>query len=116
MTDSYFALEEATPVEKYKAIHGMVCRIPVGRVASYSQIAAMVGLPGRARMVGKALGAILDRAQVPWWRVIKADGRIAFGADTEHGQLQQARLMSEGVVVTNMRIKMRDWQWQAEYF
>jgi methylated-DNA-protein-cysteine methyltransferase-like protein len=111
-----YHIENATPLQKYQAIHGMVCRVPKGCVASYSQIADMVGLPGRARMVGKALGASFNREEVPWWRIIRADGRIAFGADTEYGQLQQARLVQEGVVITHMRIAMKHYQWRPESF
>ena len=109
-----YHIEDATPLQKYQAIHGMVYRIPQGCVASYSQIADMVGLPGRARMVGKALGASFNREKIPWWRVVRADGRIAFGADTEHGQLQQSRLLQEGIFFKNMRISMKHFQWCPE--
>ena len=109
----YF-IDDASPLQKYQAIHGMVCRIPNGCVASYSQIADMVGLPGRARMVGKALGASFNRKEIPWWRVVRADGRIAFGADTKQGQLQQSRLLQERIVMVKMRISMRQFQWRPE--
>ncbi len=36
----------------------------------------MVGLPGRVRMVGKALSASFNREEVPWWRIIRADELI----------------------------------------
>ena len=107
-----YLIEHATPKQKYLAIHGMVCRVPIGHVATYGQIADMVGLPGRARLVGKALGAAFVSARVPWWRVIRADGRIAFGADTASGQRQSSLLLQEGVVVVQMRVALRDYQWR----
>ena len=41
---------------KYQRIWQTVLQIPAGKVASYGQIADLAGLPGRARLVGKALG------------------------------------------------------------
>ena len=40
---------------KYQRIWQTVLQIPVGKVASYGQIADLAGLPGRARLVGKPL-------------------------------------------------------------
>ena len=102
---------DATTLDKYKAIRGVVKRIPEGFVATYGQVASMAGLPGRARLAGKALGCIINDDEVPWFRVIRSDGRIAFGADTENGVKQKKLLLAEGVVVNGMRINLKKFQW-----
>lgn len=103
-----------TAIEKYKAIHGVVRRIPEGKVATYGQIAAVAGLPGRARLAGKALGTLLNQQAIPWHRVLRSDGRIAFAADTEQGQLQKRLLEDEGVALSGMRVKLKIYQWEPE--
>ncbi|SEK37534.1 methylated-DNA-protein-cysteine methyltransferase related protein [Colwellia chukchiensis] len=92
--------------------------IPYGKVACYGQIADLAGLPGRARLVGKALGAApkqgwRDQA-VPWHRVINAQGKISFAANSEHFQQQKKLLQDEQVVVIAGKVKLSDFQWQPD--
>ncbi len=69
--------------------------IPAGRVTSYGRIAALAGKPRAARFVAFALG----RAQgIPWHRVVRADGTIAF-RDVVMRDRQMDRLVAEGVSV-----------------
>jgi methylated-DNA-protein-cysteine methyltransferase-like protein len=77
--------------------------IPVGEVAGYGEIARRAGLPGRARMVARVLSEAAD-AGLPWHRVLRADGRIAFPAGSEGFVEQAARLRAEGVDVVNGRV------------
>lgn len=79
----------------YTAVSG----IPVGRVATYGQIAALAGLCGRsaARQVGYALAALRDGADVPWHRVVNAQGRISARADPDRPDYQRILLEAEGV-------------------
>lgn len=67
-------------------------RIPEGSTASYAELALMAtGSPRRARAVGQALrGCASD---VPWWRVVHADGTLAGVKDP----LQARLLRAEGV-------------------
>jgi len=58
-------------------IYAVVARIPRGRVATYGQVALYAGLPGRARQVGRALGALPDGSPLPWHRVINARGEVS---------------------------------------
>ncbi|MDZ7703125.1 MAG: MGMT family protein [Trueperaceae bacterium] len=71
--------------------------IPRGSVATYGQIADLIGNPGAARQVGMVLRGITDDdTDVPWQRVINAKGGIStykVGA----GELQRALLEAEGV-------------------
>ena len=51
--------------------------VPRGQVAGYGHIAQRAGLPGRARMVARVLSENGD-AKLPWHRILRSDGRIAF--------------------------------------
>jgi len=78
--------------------------IPAGQVMGYGEVALHAGLPGRARMTAQVLGRNED-PDLPWHRVLRADGRIAMpeGSSGWHAQCQ--RLRSEGVVVENGRVR-----------
>ena len=90
--------------------------IPVGKIACYGQIADLAGLPGRARLVGKALAAVPTNGWhgqiVPWYRVINAQGRISFAVDSDNFARQRELLQAEQVVIIGARIKLKDFQWQ----
>ncbi len=55
--------------EAVAAICAVIRRIPKGWVATYGQVAAMAGLPGRARLVGHVLQRLDPATQIPWHRV-----------------------------------------------
>lgn len=94
-------MSSAAPLTKpapstYSRIYSLVRRIPRGRVATYGQIAALAGLPGRARQVGYALHALSGVTAVPWQRVVNASGGISL--DPARGGISQRLLLeSEGV-------------------
>jgi methylated-DNA-protein-cysteine methyltransferase-like protein len=72
-----------------------VRRIPPGYVRTYGDLS-----PGAPRHAGAALSRCHD-PDVPWWRVVRADGSLAKGA-------KQARLLrDEGILVRNNRVNMR---------
>lgn len=89
-------------------------QIPPGFVASYGQIADLAGLPGRARLVGKALGFAPKEMQVPWFRVLRSNGQLAFPPASEPAKTQKGLLQEEGVVVMNNRVRLKDFQWQPD--
>ncbi|MBF7072118.1 MGMT family protein [Glaciecola sp. MH2013] len=100
-------------------IWATVNMIPVGNVASYGQIADLAGLPGRARLVGKCLGQLPTNndnsdMQVAWHRVLRANGQIAFAAESEQALKQIGLLQEENVAVFNNRVKLAQYQWQPE--
>ena len=79
--------------------------VPYGQVASYGGIARRAGLPGRARLVARVLGQS-DAPDLPWHRILRADGRIAFAAGSRPFREQAKRLRAEGVAVRNGRVRM----------
>ena len=76
--------------------------VPRGSVAGYGHIARRAGLPGRARLVARVLGQNVDPA-LPWHRILRSDGRIAFPAGSPGFDEQARRLRAEGVEVRNGR-------------
>lgn len=74
--------------------------IPRGQVAGYGHVAQRAGLPGRARMVARLL-ASQDDPSLPWHRVLRSDGRIAFPPGSEAFIEQRERLRREGVKVSD---------------
>src|SRR5437764_14480823 len=81
----------------YHRIYRIVRHIPRGRVATYGLVARLAGRPGAARTVGWALSALPEDADVPWWRVLNAAGRISLSG-VDHGSVgQRALLLREGV-------------------
>ena len=92
-------------------IYTAVRRIPVGRVATYGQIAVLAGLPGQARLVGYALAALDVDTDVPWHRVVNARGAISLSARDHGALMQQARLEAEGIEFQDGQIILAKWQW-----
>ena len=103
---------------QYIQIWKTVQLIPQGKVACYGQIADLAGLPGRARLVGKALGKVPDSGwqnkSVPWYRVINSQGKISFPAGSIFFEKQKNLLQEEQIVVIGAKVKLRDFQWQPD--
>ena len=82
----------------FARVYALVRQIPRGRVATYGQVAVMLGVPRGARAVGWALRALpaAQAARVPWHRVVAAGGRIS-PRGGPGPQIQRQRLRAEGV-------------------
>ncbi len=88
---------DVPPAEReplYTRIYAVVRQIPPGRVATYGQIAEIVG-QCTARMVGYAMAACPD--DVPWQRVVNAQGKVSPRADHWGAEVQRLRLQEEGI-------------------
>ncbi len=87
--------------------------IPMGKVATYGQIAALAGLPGYARYVGRALRNLPKNTRLPWHRVVNAGLRISVQVGTCAGgfNLQRQRLEAEKVEFIGERIA-RAYRWE----
>jgi methylated-DNA-protein-cysteine methyltransferase related protein len=92
-------------VERVLAV---VRRIPPGRVLSYGDVAAMTAAP-TPRDVGQVL--LRHGDDVPWWRVLRADGTAA-----EHLRDRQlALLRAEGTPMAAFGdgVDLRRARWEA---
>jgi methylated-DNA-protein-cysteine methyltransferase-like protein len=97
----------------YERIYAVIRRIPLGRVATYGQVAALAGIPLRARQVGYALHSLPSGKPVPWHRVINAQGRISARAGTDGDIIQLAVLKREGIRFdTTGRVNLSVFQWR----
>ena len=83
----------------FRRVYRKVREVPRGRVATYGQIASLLGSPRAARTVGWALQALDDGSGVPWHRVVDAQGRIRVGTRGGASVLQVRLLRREGVAV-----------------
>ena len=81
------------------AIVRAIKAIPSGSVSSYRDIALAAGLPNGARQVVRVLHTLSEKFELPWYRVIRSDGRIALKEGEGRG-LQIRLLRAEGVEVT----------------
>lgn len=68
--------------------------IPAGFVRTYGDVS-----PGAPRFAGSVLFAV-DEPDLPWWRVVRADGSLAKGAR------QRRLLVAEGVPFRGERVDM----------
>jgi alkylated DNA nucleotide flippase Atl1 len=81
--------------ERTRDILERVRAVPVGFVRTYGDIS-----PGAPRVAGAVLHACAD-PDVPWHRIVRADGSLAKGAR------QRALLDAEGVPFRGSRVDMR---------
>ena len=84
-------------------------QIPRGRVATYGQLAALLGWPRAARAVGSAMKRC--PAGVPWHRVVNARGAISLRANVAGMLTQRMMLEQEGIPVRRGRIRLTDHRW-----
>ena len=85
-----------------KAIIDIVSNIPKGRVMSYGEVARVAGFPRHARMVSKAMSR--SSKPLPWFRVVRADGSLAFAPQSEYFIKQKKLLSREGVFIKNGKV------------
>ncbi|MBL4685625.1 MAG: MGMT family protein [Nannocystaceae bacterium] len=104
-------------------VFAVVRQVPAGQVTTYGQIATLLGSPRVARQVGFAMaGASHSEQDVPWHRVINAQGAISDRGDFERAQEQRHRLEAEGVEfnergrvdLSRFRCTFPDFVWPAK--
>ena len=97
----------------YQRIYAVVRQIPSGNVATYGQIAAIVG-NCTARMVGYAMASLQGATDVPWQRVINAQGKISPRADSGNTEQQRLFLEDEGIVFRgDGKTDLRVYRWSG---
>lgn len=91
-------------------VYGLTALIPKGKAVSYGQLAAMLGYPRRARMVGQAMSRAPAFLHLPCHRVVASDGRTA-----PHWPEQAALLKKEGIpFLGNGRVDLEKCRWQPQ--
>ena len=105
---------------RYHTIYEVVKKIPEGVVATYGQVATIVGC--NPRLVGYALASLPVGMDVPWQRVINSQGRISIRSDGAADLQQREALIREGIVFSlkgTVDLKRfgwdgPDWDWLYE--
>ena len=94
------AAPDPSPSNFDQRVYGLVAQIPAGQLATYGQIAELLGAWGQARQVGWALRRLALPSPVPWHRVVNAQGRISMAASREGSDwIQRSLLQAEGIAV-----------------
>lgn len=101
--------EHALDDELAYEVLSVVAEIPAGCVASYGQIACLIGRPKNARLVGKVLKDSQFYGEYPCHRVVNHAGRLVPGWEE-----QAALLAEEGVELKDAtHVDMRRYQWDV---
>ena len=97
-------------------VYALVAQIPPGRLATYGQIAELLGCWGCARQVGWALRRLQLPSAVPWQRVVNAKGCISFSPAREGSDwIQRQLLIEEGIPVSEQgALPLRRYLWTPE--
>ncbi len=98
--------------DSYALIWATIKKIPKGRVATYGQVAREAGFPKQPRLAGYALHHMPAGTQMPWHRVINAQGKISFPVGSEQYEKQKRLLEEEGVLFLKGRVDLTRYQWR----
>lgn len=98
----------------FQQIYEIVCMIPRGKVATYGQIAMLLGNPRMSRVVGYALHVNPDHDNIPCYRVVNKQGEVssafAFGGSNRQREL----LENEGIEFIGEKVDMEKFLWRNE--
>lgn len=93
----------------------VVKQIPEGKVASYGQVARMIGAPRASRFVGFAMRGNPEPGVIPCHRVVFKDGRICEGYAFGGPEIQRKLLEDEGVAfLDDIHIDMSAHEWMPD--
>lgn len=98
----------------FNRVYEIVAKIPAGKVATYGQIASILGNPKNARVVGWAMRATPEEFHLPCHRVVNKTGALSpyyvFG-DTI---VQKTLLEKEGITFNaDGRIDLKKYLWDG---
>jgi len=96
-----------------KAVWQVVDGIPRGHVLTYGEVARLAGMSRAARRVSLAMRRAPRGMKLPWHRVINAQGKISFPADSSGYQRQKELLEKEGVVFLKGKIDLERFGYQG---
>jgi len=99
-------------IQNQQLILSTISHIPYGKVTTYGSIAKRAGLPGYARQVGAILKTLPEKTNLPWHRVINAQGRISFPENSPQHTTQKQKLLAEGIVFSSTsKINLHLYLW-----
>lgn len=96
-----------------KRVYDLVAQIPKGKVATYGQLAAMVGSPRASRIVGAAM--YRAPAGLPCHRVLYSDGRLCCDQAFGGKEIQRGMLEDEGITfLPDGRVDLKKHFWDGK--
>jgi methylated-DNA-protein-cysteine methyltransferase related protein len=99
-----------------EAVLALVAQIPEGSVVTYGQIARVAGYPRRPRQVGMVLKGLPEDTDLPWHRVINAQGLVPSRGRFWGALVQIQRLRDEGLkVADDGSLDLDRYQWRGEF-
>ncbi|WP_320676205.1 MGMT family protein [Prochlorococcus sp. MIT 1300] len=105
-------VKESFDLRAYEA----VSHIPFGQVATYGQIAELIGPYGCARQIRWSSKRLRLPSKVPWHRVINAKGEMSMSIGREETDwVQLGLLKSEGIFIDHeLTIQLRKYLWKPD--
>ena len=97
----------------HRNVWKVVSEIPPGHVLTYGEVARLAGMPRMARRVSQAMRRAPRGIQIPWHRVINAQGKISFPESSHGWQRQKDLLEQEGVVFLDGRIDLEQFGYRG---
>lgn len=99
----------------FQEVYEVCKKIPKGKVATYGQIAFLIGRPKCARQVGWALHDNPEQGVIPCHRVINRFGKLTEGFAFGGIDIQKQLLEAEGVEVDEeYRVDLEKYLWKPE--
>lgn len=106
-------VEKTADLDWYRSVWKVVSEIPAGHVLTYGEVARLAGLPKAARRVSQALRRAPRGMDLPWHRVINAQGKISFPEDSSGWKRQKDMLEEEGVVFLNGKVNLEQFGYRG---
>jgi len=104
------------PKKFFSRVYEIVSKIPEGKVATYGQIAMMLGEPRNARMVGWAMSKAPENLHLPCHRVVKKSGELSPDHVFGNSDIQRYILKSEGIIFkSDGKIDMKKCLWDGTF-
>ena len=99
-----------------KAVYDAVLCIPYAKVATYGQIAELIGAYGYARQVGWSLRRLVLPSLVPWYRVVNSKGKITMKISRDGSDWIQINLLKEeGILIEDeFIVNLKTYRWQPD--
>ena len=112
IAESYALVTDSPSRRIYEAVK----KIPRGKVASYGQVAALAGNPKMSRAVGNALHKNPDPGNIPCYRVVNSQGKLAEAFAFGGVNMQKELLEADGIEVINGKVDLEKYAIQLEEF
>ena len=106
-------IEKTADLDWYRSVWKVVSEIPAGHVLTYGEVARLAGLPRAARRVSQALRRAPRQMELPWHRVINAQGKISFPENSNGWKRQKGRLEDEGVIFLNGKVNLEQFGYRG---